>query len=227
MLQVQDIHATYGAGEVLFGVSMEVNEDEVVCLLGRNGVGKSTTLKAIMGLVPKTGGTVTFRGDDITSRRTDRIAKRGIGYVPEDRDIFSFLTVDENLRMAEIGAKSSHRDRALKYFPKLTTLLQQEGGSLSGGEQQMLAIARAITGGADLMLLDEPSEGLAPVIRGELVKVIREMKNEVTILLVEQNLHLTLGLADRIYIMVSGAIAFMGTPDEVTEGKAVEKYLML
>jgi branched-chain amino acid transport system ATP-binding protein len=135
--------------------------------------------------------------------------------------------VRENLKMAEIAAKTPHREKALEYFPKLGTLLEQEGGSLSGGEQQMLAIARAVTGGADLMLLDEPSEGLAPVIRGELVSVIRELKNEVAILLVEQNLHLTLDLADRIYIMVSGAIAFMGTPQEVTEGKAVEKYLML
>ncbi len=229
MLQIQDLHATYGAGEVLFGVSMEVKEDEVVCLLGRNGVGKSTTLKAIMGLVSKSSGTVTFRGEDITSMRTDRIAKRGIGYVPEDRDIFSVLTVDENLKMAEIGAKRSHRQKALDYFPKLKQLLQQEGGSLSGGEQQMLAIARAVTSGTDLMLLDEPSEGLAPVIRAELVKVIRELKDneDVAILLVEQNLHLSLDMADRIYIMVSGAIAFMGTPQEVQEGKAVEKYLML
>ena len=227
MLQVQDIHASYGAGEVLFGVSMEVKEDEVVCLLGRNGVGKSTTLKAIMGLVPSSAGTITFRGEDITRKRTDRIAKRGIGYVPEDRDIFSFLTVRENLKMAEIASKKPHREKALEYFPVLSPLLDQEGGSLSGGEQQMLAIARAVTGGADLMLLDEPSEGLAPVIRAELVKVIHELKDEVAILLVEQNLRLTLDLADRIYIMVSGAIAFMGTPQEVEEGKAVEKYLML
>ena len=227
MLQVQDIHASYGAGEVLFGVSMEVKDDEVVCLLGRNGVGKSTTLKAIMGLVPTSTGTITFKGEDITRKRTDRIAKRGIGYVPEDREIFSFLTVRENLRMAEIAPKKTYRDKALAYFPKLSELLDQEGGSLSGGEQQMLAIARAVTGGADLMLLDEPSEGLAPVIRGELVRVIHELKKEVAILLVEQNLHLTLELADRIYIMVSGAIAFMGTPQEVQESKAVEKYLML
>jgi len=209
VLQVQDIHASYGAGEVLFGVSMEINEDEVVCLLGRNGVGKSTTLKAIMGMVPVSSGTVSFRGEDITRKRTDRIAKKGIGYVPEDREIFSFLTVRENLKMAEIGAKTSHREKALAYFPKLKELLDQEGGSLSGGEQQMLAIARAVTGGADLMLLDEPSEGLAPVIRGELVRVIHELKNEVAILLVEQNLHLTLDLANRIYIMVKGHLLFL------------------
>ena len=227
MLQVEDIHASYGAGPVLFGISLEIKEDEVICLLGRNGVGKSTTLKAIMGLVPKTAGTVKFRGEDITRKRTDKIAKKGIGYVPEDRDIFSTLSVLDNLKMAEIASRNPNREKALQYFPKLRDLLDQAGGSLSGGEQQMLAIARAITGGADLMLLDEPSEGLAPVIREELVEVISELRKEVAILLVEQNLQMTLDLADRIYIVVNGAIAFVGTPEEVQEGKAVEKYLML
>lgn len=227
MLQVEDIYASYGAGLVLHGVSMEVKEDEVVCLLGRNGVGKSTTLKAIMGLVPTRSGKVIFKGEDITRKRTDRIAKRGLGYVPENRDIFATLTVLENLKMAEIASHNPSREKALQYFPILKHLLDQEGGSLSGGEQQMLAIARAVTGGTDLMLLDEPSEGLAPVIREELVAVISELRTEVAILLVEQNLQMTLDLADRIYIMVNGAIAFQGTPQEVQEGKAVEKYLML
>jgi branched-chain amino acid transport system ATP-binding protein len=227
VLQVEDIHASYGAGLVLFGVSLDIKEDEVVGLLGRNGVGKSTTLKAIMGLVPPKSGTIKFRDEDITRKRTYRIAKRGIGYVPEDRDIFVNLTVLDNLKMAEIAAKKPDREKALQYFPILKHLLDQQGGSLSGGEQQMLAIARAVTGGADLMLLDEPSEGLAPVIREELMEVISELRKEVAILLVEQNLQMTLDLADRIYIMVNGAIAFTGTPEEMQESKAVEKYLML
>jgi branched-chain amino acid transport system ATP-binding protein len=227
VLQVEDLHASYGAGAVLFGVSLEVKEDEVVCLLGRNGVGKSTTLKAIMNLVTPASGHVRFRGEDITGKRTDRIAKRGIGYVPEDRDIFTTLTVLDNLRMAEVASKRPQREKALEYFPILKNHLDKEGASLSGGEQQMLAIARAVTGGADLMLLDEPSEGLAPVIREELKEVISALAKEVAILLVEQNLQLTVGLGKRIYIIVNGAIAFVGTPQEMEESKAVEKYLML
>ncbi len=227
MLQVEDIHASYGAGGVLFGVTLEVKEDEVVCLLGRNGVGKSTILKSIMGLVPPKSGTVRFRGEDITGKRTDRIARRGIGYVPENRDIFVNLTVGENLKMAEIKAKRPNREKALQYFPKLRELIDQEGGSLSGGEQQMLAIARAVTGGADLMMLDEPSEGLAPVIREELKLVISELAEEVAILLVEQNLQMTVDLSKRIYIIVNGAVAFVGTAQEMEESRAVEKYLMV
>ena len=227
MLEVEDIHASYGAGAVLFGVSLEVKEDEVVCLLGRNGVGKSTTLKAIMNLVTPTSGHVRFKGEEITGKRTDKIAKRGIGYVPEDRDIFSTLTVLDNLRMAEVASKKPHREKALEYFPKLKDLLDQEGGSLSGGEQQMLAIARAVTAGSDLMMLDEPSEGLAPVIREELKEIISELAKEIPILLVEQNLRLTLDLADRIYIIVNGGVAFVGTPQEMEQSKAVEKYLMV
>ena len=227
MLEIEGVEASYGAGLVLHGVSLDIKEDEVVCILGRNGVGKSTTLKAIMGLVSKSAGTVKFRGEDITRTRTDRIAKRGIGYVTEDRDIFVNLTVLDNLKMAEITSRNPKREKALQYFPKLKELLDQEGGSLSGGEQQMLAIARAVTGGADLMLLDEPSEGLAPVVREELMEVISELRSEVAILLVEQNLQMTLDLADRIYIMVNGAIAFTGTPEEMQEAKAVEKHLML
>ncbi len=227
MLEVEGIHASYGAGAVLFGVSLEVKEDEVVCILGRNGVGKSTTLKAIMNLVTPTSGHVRFKGEEITGKRTDKIAKRGIGYVPEDRDIFSTLTVLDNLRMAEVASKKPQREKALEYFPKLRDLLDQEGESLSGGEQQMLAIARAVTAGSDLMMLDEPSEGLAPVIMEELKEIISELAKEVPILLVEQNLQLTLDLSDRIYIIVNGGVAFVGTPQEMEESKAVEKYLMV
>jgi len=227
VLEVEDIQASYGAGAVLFGVSLEVKEDEVVCLLGRNGVGKSTTLKAIMNLVTPSSGHVRFKGEEITGKRTDKIAKRGIGYVPEDRDIFSTLTVLDNLKMAEVASKKPQREKALEYFPKLRDLLGQEGGSLSGGEQQMLAIARAVTAGSDLMMLDEPSEGLAPVIREELKEILTELAKEIPILLVEQNLQLTLDLADRIYIIVNGGVAFVGTPQEMEESKAVEKYLMV
>jgi len=227
VLEVEGIHASYGAGEVLFGVSLEAKEDEVVCLLGRNGVGKSTILKAIMNLVTPASGHVRFKGEEITGKRTDKIAKKGIGYVPEDRDIFSTLTVLENLKMAEVVSKKPNREKALEYFPKLRDLLDQEGESLSGGEQQMLAIARAVTAGSDLMMLDEPSEGLAPVIREELKEIISELAKEVPILLVEQNLQMTVDLADRIYIIVNGAVAFVGTPQEMEESKAVEKYLMV
>jgi branched-chain amino acid transport system ATP-binding protein len=180
-----------------------------------------------MNLVTPASGHVRFKGEDITGKRTDKIAKRGIAYVPEDRDIFSTLTVLDNLKMAEVASKKPHREKALEYFPKLRTLLNQEGGSLSGGEQQMLAIARAVTGGSALMMLDEPSEGLAPVIREELKEIISELAKEVPILLVEQNLQMTLDLADRIYIIVNGGVAFVGTPQEMEESKAVEKYLMV
>ncbi len=227
MLQVEDIHASYGAGAVLFGVSLEVKKDEVVCLLGRNGVGKSTILKTIMNLVTPGSGHIRFKGEEITGKRTDKIAKRGLGYVPEDRDIFSTLTVLDNLKMAEVASKKPNREKALEYFPILRTLLDQEGESLSGGEQQMLAIARAVTAGSDLMMLDEPSEGLAPVIREDLKEVLTELAKEMPILLVEQNLQMTLDLANRIYIIVNGGVAFVGTPQEMEESKAVEKYLML
>ena len=227
MLQVEDIHAFYGAGQALFGVSLEVGEGEVVCLLGRNGVGKSTILKTIINLVTPRSGSVRFRGEDITGKRTEKIAKKGIGYVPENMEIFSALTVAENLKMAEIVHRNTYREKALNYFPILRKHMSQKAGSLSGGEQQMLAIARAVTGGAALILLDEPCEGLAPIIREELKRVIFELAKEVSILLVEQNIQMTFELADLIYIIVNGRVEFTGTSENVQNSGAIEKYLMV
>jgi branched-chain amino acid transport system ATP-binding protein len=227
VLTLEGVSASYGAGLILSGVDLDIQEGELVCILGRNGVGKSTTLKCIMGLLACESGKIVFKGEDITKKRTERIARMGIGYVPDDRGIFNDLTVSENLRMAEIGSRRSNRARALEYFPEIEKYLDHKGGSLSGGQQQMLAIARAVTSGGDLLILDEPSEGLAPVIRDDLKKIMMELKKKSTILLVEQNLKLAMDLSEKIYIMVNGRIAYKGTPEEVKSSGAIESFLML
>ena len=227
MLTLRDVHASYGAGSVLSGVELEVQDKEIVCILGRNGVGKSTTLKCIMGLLVPDRGTITFKQHNITRERTERIARMGIAYVPDDRGLFVDLTVSENLRLAEIGSRSPQREKALEFLPSLKVCLNHKAGSLSGGQQQMLAIARAVTFGGDLLILDEPSEGLAPVIREDLKRVISDMRKEMTILLVEQNLKLAMDLCDRVYIMVHGTVVFRGTPDETRESRSIEHYLMV
>ena len=227
MLEVHDIHTSYGEARILFGVSLEVKEGQTVCMLGRNGMGKTTTLVTIMGLIHPTQGSIKFQGDDITKEPTHRIASRGIGYVPEERRLFPELTVKENLDIAAIGSKKSDTESALDYFPALKQLLHRLAGTLSGGEQQMLAIARALIGRPSLLLLDEPSEGLAPLIVENLGRTIQEIKKETTILLVEQNLLLSLELADRTYIMMNGAIVFEGTPEELQQSQAIEKYLLV
>ncbi len=215
MLELEDVHACYGPSHVLHGVTLRAGAGEVVSLLGRNGAGKSTTLKAIVGLVEVTGGRIRFEGQDIAGLPTFRISRLGIGFVPEDRRIFGDLSVLENLRVGE-RRNGASLDRVLELFPRLRGLLGQHGGSLSGGEQQMLTIARTLMGAPRLLLLDEPSEGLAPVAMRGLAERIGALKREgLTILLSEQNLRFARRLADRAYIIEKGEIKFAGTIAEL------------
>ena len=215
MLELRDVHAVYGRSHVLHGVSLPARAGEVVSLRGRNGAGKSTTLKAVVGLVAVTRGEIVFDGRAVRGWPTHAIARAGIGWVPEDRRIFADLTVRENLMVGEAGAGDPARrwpvDRVFALFPKLATLARQRGGSLSGGEQQMLTIARTLMTGPRLLLLDEPSEGLAPVVVKALAENIAVLKRDgLTILLSEQNLAFARRLADRAYIIEKGEIKFAG-----------------
>jgi branched-chain amino acid transport system ATP-binding protein len=211
MLEVRGLHAVYGRSHVLHGVSLAAREGEVVSLLGRNGAGKSTTLKAVMGLVRVTAGSVHFRGEPLTGLATHAISRRGLGYVPEDRRIFADLSVRENLAVGERAGSRWPVERLFELFPALRPLAERRGGSLSGGEQQMLTIARTLVTDPRLLLLDEPSEGLAPVIVRRLGDAIAALKREgLTIVLSEQNLKFARRLADRAYVIDKGEIRFEG-----------------
>jgi branched-chain amino acid transport system ATP-binding protein len=224
LLALEGVHGVYGPSRVLHGVSLEAQAGEVVSLLGRNGAGKSTTLKAIMGLVEVTGGAVRLDGRDITRAATHEISRLGVGYVPEDRRIFSDLTVEENLRVGEKGGDGWNAARVYQFFPKLGEMTRRRGGSLSGGEQQMLTVARTLMGNPRLLLLDEPSEGLAPVIVRALADQIAALKREgLTILLSEQNLKFAARLADRAYIIEKGLICFAGPMAELLADEALRR----
>ena len=211
MLKVDNIHTFYGKSHVLRGVTMEVKKGEVVGLLGRNGVGKTTTLRSIMGLTPAKQGKIEFDGVDITHLKTYKIARLGIGYVPQGRRIFPLLTVLENLKTPIIKGKVEEKDinEIFEYFPRLKERINQRGGTLSGGEQQMLAVARALMGKPKLMILDEPSEGLQPSMV-EMVKetIISLNKKGIDVLVVEQNLESALDVCQRIYVMEKGVIKY-------------------
>jgi branched-chain amino acid transport system ATP-binding protein len=210
-LEIESIQAGYGLSRVLHGVSLTARAGEVVSLLGRNGAGKSTTLKSIVGLVEVTAGVIRFDGHDITRRPTHEISRLGVGYVPEDRRIFGDLTVEENLVVGEKGDGVWGAARVYEFFPKLRELARRRAGSLSGGEQQMLTVARTLMGNPRVLLLDEPSEGLAPVIVRALGDQIAALRREgLTILLSEQNLKFAARLADRAYIIEKGLIRFDG-----------------
>jgi branched-chain amino acid transport system ATP-binding protein len=231
VLTVEDIHTFYGLSQVLFGVSLEVAPGECVCLLGRNGVGKTTTMRSIMGLTPPRGGRVVWKGRDIAGKAPYQIAKAGIGFVPEDRRIFAELTVWENL---DVGSRSRGNggwtvERVFALFPKLGELVERQGGFLSGGEQQMLTIARTLMGNPELLLLDEPSEGLAPLVVEHLKEQIGRLKSSgLTILLAEQNVGFSLDLADRVYVLEKGQIRYHGTTREVRENESIlHQYLAL
>jgi branched-chain amino acid transport system ATP-binding protein len=214
LLELEDIHTAYGLSRVLFGISLHVNEGECVCLLGRNGVGKTTTLRSVMGLTPPNAGHVRFKSRDITGWAPYRIARAGIGFVPEDRRVFAELSVWENLEVAERAAARPGRftiDGVFSLFPVLRELRNRQGGLLSGGEQQMLTIARTLMGNPDVLLLDEPSEGLAPLVVKALLAQIGELKTQgLTILLAEQGVEFSLALADRVYVLEKGAVRFTG-----------------
>ncbi|MDX8503176.1 ABC transporter ATP-binding protein [Mesorhizobium sp. VK4C] len=208
LLAVRDLHAWYGEGHALHGVNLEVSRGETVTLLGRNGVGKTTTLRAIMGLIRKRTGSVTFNGKDLIRLPLHRVAHQGIGFVPEERGIFATLTVDENLILPPVVAKGGMSvEEIFDLFPNLKERRNSQGTKLSGGEQQMLAIARILRTGVEMLLLDEPTEGLAPVIVqriGELLAALK--KRGMTILLVEQNFRFAARIADRFYLMDHGKV---------------------
>lgn len=218
LLTVSDIHTYYGDSHVLQGVSLDVKPGECVALLGRNGAGKTTTLRSIVSLTPVRRGHVGFDGLDITHSPTHRIIREGIGYVPEDRGIFSSLSVREHLDIALWAAKKppERRDEVLKIFPRISERLEHFGQQLSGGEQQMLSIARALLAEPRLLILDEPSEGLAPIIVDEVRDTLARVKKTGTsILLVEQNVAMALALADRVVVLSQGMVQFTGTPAEL------------
>lgn len=231
MLEIEGLDAYYGRAHILHGVGFAMARGEVLALMGRNGAGKSTTMKAVMGLVPPRAGRVVFEGQDIVGREPFEIARLGIGYVPEERRVFSELSVMENLSVAQRpkreGAPHWTPERLFQLFPNLGRMRDRPGGAMSGGEQQMLTIARTLMGNPKLVLLDEPSEGLAPVIVEEMAKTILALKGEgLSVLISEQNLHFAGSVADRATIIEKGLIRFTGTMAELKADEAVRaQYL--
>ncbi len=223
ILQVEAIHSYYSLVHMLHGVSLSVAEGEFVGLLGRNGAGKSTTIKSIMGLVPPRHGRVLFKGEEITGQAPYLIARRGIAYVPGTRGIFSQLTTLENLNMVRNLQSRWTLENVLERFPKLEELKHRRGRYLSGGEQQMLAIARALVTGPELLLFDEPSQGLAPMVIESVIDMLKELKSErVSMLLVEQNVEMALELVDKVLILDQGSIVYEGSPDELRQNTDIQ-----
>jgi len=232
LLEIKDLNTFYEQSHILQGVSLEIDRGEIVCLLGRNGVGKTTTLKSIIGLVKPRSGRVLFKGQNVTGLPPHAIAKLGVGFVPEDRRIFPTLTLRENLLMGIKPGQKGNGDgwtieKVYKYFPALQARDRQKGGHLSGGEQQMLTIARTLMGNPEVLLIDEPTEGLAPKIVETVEQVIQDIhQHDIPILLVEQNMRVALRLAGRIYVMSKGKVVFQGTSQELKEAHEVrQKYL--
>ena len=229
MLEVQDIHTNYGESYILQGLSLRLGQGQVVAVLGRNGVGKTTLIRSIIGFTPPRRGRILLRGEDITHLAPHEIARRGVGLVPQGRRIFASLGVGEHL---EIGQRAGNGagwsfDRVLELFPRLRERLRNRGNKLSGGEQQMLACGRALVGNPDILLMDEPSEGLAPLLVRELGRILGRLKaGGASILLVEQNLAFALRIADHVYLMSKGKIVHESRPDELVHNEEVKaRYL--
>jgi branched-chain amino acid transport system ATP-binding protein len=221
LLTVEGIHTYYGQSHILHGIELAVGEGEVVALLGRNGAGKTTTLRSIVGLTPPRRGVVVFRGEQISGLKPHQIARRGIAYVPESREPFSLLTVEENLSLARNSTSPWGMEQVLSWFPALEALLPRKGGQLSGGEQQMMVIGRGLMTGPQLLLLDEPSQGLAPVVVETVLAMLRDLKRQrLSVLIVEQNIRTALDLADRIYVVSEGRIALAGSAVEMRDDVA-------
>jgi len=231
MLEVKGIHTYYGLSHILFDVSLKVSRGEIVCLLGRNGAGKSTTMKSIMGLTPPREGTIRFKGEDVTRKKPHVLARQGIGYVPDDRRVFADLTVGENLEISERVSGEFHiwnKEAVYEFFPALSHIDSRKAGFLSGGEQQMLTIGRSLMTNPEFLLLDEPTEGLAPMVVRILEEQIRNLRNKgLTILLAEQNQKVALGLSDRGYIIDNGVIRYQGNIEDLRENEDVRKKYLL
>jgi branched-chain amino acid transport system ATP-binding protein len=230
MLEAEKLCAWYGAAQILFDVSLTVGAGEVVALMGRNGSGKTTTMKAIMGLVGRRAGSVRFQGRDLMKLKTFQIAQLGVGWVPEDRRIFTELTLLENL---DVGRRSANAgkawtpERLFELFPNLAEMRERPGGRMSGGEQQMLTVARTLMGNPQLVLLDEPSEGVAPLVVERMADTILELKKEgLSVLLSEQNLHFAGAVSDRAYILERGHIGWAGSMSELEASPEVQRQLL-
>jgi branched-chain amino acid transport system ATP-binding protein len=226
MLETRDLHAYYGKSHILHGVDLRLAKGEIVSLLGRNGVGRSTTIKAIMGQVAATGS-IKFNGNELVGRKAFEIAHFGIGYVPENRDIFPTLTVKQNLILGEKNANKNPRwsmEDMYKLFPRLRERADTAAGVLSGGEQQMLTLCRTLMGDPDLIMVDEPTEGLSPQMVEHVSRLLEEIKNRgIAILLVEQKLTIALNISERLYVMGHGKIVFEGTPQALRDNQAIRK----
>lgn len=229
ILEAKELNTYYGRSHILFDVSLNIKAGETVCLMGRNGVGKTTTFRSIMGLTPARTGQITFKGKDCTGFKPHMMARNGLGFVPEDRRILGPFTVKENLEFGILPGRSGNwnMDSVLKTFPVLADFRARNGGTLSGGEQQMLTIARALMGNPDVLILDEPTEGLSPVIVSELKDLILNLKkSKTTILLAEQHLKFAMSVADRVVLLDKGHVVYRGTIDEFKQQKHLhKKYL--
>ena len=218
MLKVEGINTYYGDSHILFDLSMEVPEGKIISMLGRNGMGKTTICRSIMGLTAPTSGSITFKGQEISKTDTHKIAKMGIAYVPQGRGIFASLSVKENLTVGARGQDKPNAwtlERVYDFFPILEKRQNMPGNLLSGGEQQMLAVGRALMTNPDLLIMDEPSEGLAPLIIKQIGEVITRLKGQLTVFLVEQNFNMALSVADDVYIVSRGQVVYQGKPEDL------------
>lgn len=225
LLEAKNLDISYGNLAVVFDVSLFIRKGEVVVLVGRNGAGKTTLLRSIAGFLPKRGGTVLFKGENINTKEAYKIAQSGIKYIHQDKQVFSDLTIKENLELSSYASKDYDWEPVFSFFPKLKTLLARKAGALSGGERQMLLMGMSLLGKPDLLLLDEPTEGLAPHVITDLQSVFKEVSKTTTLCIIEQNLPLVAGIADRVYCMREGKIAAEITEHSDIAGLAFEKYL--